>query len=261
MASENMTLKLLVNKATQKVLYAEATKEFVDFLFHLFSLPVGTLIQLVGSKQMAGCLGKLKESLESFNQIYLQPGVNKDNIFNSSTTFNGNMFLLDDVSAKDKPATSTTKLYTCSVLYRPSKNNNCSGYCTENPSTLCPSCVRVMSYPLTRIGTPVVEPDVKVKGGFVKEVVTYMVMDDLVVKPLSTFSSIAFINSCGVNDMTQLEERTLHIGEEEALKLLKASLSTNSVLTSLLQKIKVEGGGSRKRSREVGGGGAVEQAI
>ncbi|CAH1430564.1 unnamed protein product [Lactuca virosa] len=259
MASENMTLKLLVNKATQKVLYAEATKEFVDFLFHLFSLPVGTLIQLVGSKQMTGCLGKLKESLESFNQIYFQPGVNKDNMFNSSTTFNGNMFLLDDVSAKDKPATSTTKHYSCSFLYKPSKTNTC-GYYTENPSTLCPSCLRGMSYPLTLIETPVLkEPDVKLKRGFVKEVVTYMVMDDLVVKPLSTFSSIAFINSCGVNDMTQLEERTLHIGEEEALKLLKASLSTNSVLTSLLQKIKVEGSDeSRKRSREVGGGGAVE---
>ncbi|CAH1443480.1 unnamed protein product [Lactuca virosa] len=54
MASPNMTLKLLIDKKTQKVLFAEATKEFVDFLFHIFSLPLGSLIQFLGSKQMVG---------------------------------------------------------------------------------------------------------------------------------------------------------------------------------------------------------------
>ncbi|KAL7589573.1 uncharacterized protein LOC111888946 [Lactuca sativa] len=245
MASEDMiTLKLLVHKGTQKVLYAEAPKEFVDFLLHLFSLPLGTINQLLGSKHMVGGLGKLKESVESLNPIYFQPGINKDNIFSSKTAFNGNMFLLlDDVSANERlPVTSTKKVYTCSY-FGISRNGYQHQYClstTENPATLCPTCSRSMNVPLNLIGTPVVnlkEADQeKPKAGFVKEVVTYMVMDDLVVKPMSTISSITLINSFAVKDLSQLEEKTLPFGKDEALKLLRASLSTNEVLTTLYQK-------------------------
>nr|KAJ0190326.1 hypothetical protein LSAT_V11C800441690 [Lactuca sativa] len=198
MASPNTTLKLLIDKKTQKVLFAEATKEFVDFLFHIFSLPLGSLIQILGSKQMVGCLGELKESVDSFNQTYLQPGIDKDVIFNPEIAFNGNMFLLlNDAFADDKPATSKT-LYRCSFTSR-------SGY-----------------YALD--------------GGYVKDVVTYMVMDNLVVKPMSTISTITLINNFVVNDLSQLEEKTLTFGKDEALKLLKASLMTDQVLTTLLRR-------------------------
>ncbi|KAI3517313.1 hypothetical protein L1887_16527 [Cichorium endivia] len=238
MASENMILKLLVHKGTQRVLYAEVPKEFVDFLLHIFSLPLGTVNQLLGPQKMVGGLGKLKESVESFNQIYFQPGINKDNIFNSKTSFNGNMFmLLNDASADDKPATST-KVYTCRRF-----GSNCNGVScrstTENPHTVCPNCIGLMNVPLYPIGAPSVvkEAEGKLKGGFVKDVVTYMVMDDLVVKPMSTISSITLINSFGVKDLSQLEEKTLQFGKDEALKLLRASLSsTNEVLTTLFRQ-------------------------
>ncbi|KAI3517315.1 hypothetical protein L1887_16529 [Cichorium endivia] len=240
MASENMILKLLVHKGTQKVLYAEAPKEFVDFLLHIFSLPLGTVNQLLGPKQMVGGLGKLKESVESFNQIYFQPGINKDDIFNSKTTFNGNMFLLsNDVSANDdKPATSR-KIYTCmSGGSGYGRHSYCTSM-TENPATVCPKCMKLMNFPLNLIGLPMVkEAEGKLKGGFVKDVITYMVMDDLVVKPMSTISSITLINSFAVKDLSQLEEKTLPFGKDEALKLLRASLSTNNVLTTLFRHTK-----------------------
>lgn len=54
-------------------------------------------------------------------------------------------------------------------------------------------------------------------GGYVKEVVTYMVMDDLAVKPMSTISSITLINSFGVKDLSQLEEKTLPFGKDEVI--------------------------------------------
>ncbi|KAJ0817796.1 hypothetical protein HanPI659440_Chr00c05g0715061 [Helianthus annuus] len=49
----------------------------------------------------------------------------------------------------------------------------------------------------------------KPKGGYVKEVLTYMVMDYLVVKPMSTISSISLINKFGIKDLSQLEEKTV----------------------------------------------------
>ncbi|KAI3509449.1 hypothetical protein L1887_24720 [Cichorium endivia] len=252
MASPNMTLKFLVDKKAQKVLFAEATKEFLDFLFHIFSLPLGSLIQLLGSKQMVGCLGQLKESVENFDQTYLQPGIDKDVIFDPKTTFNGNMFLLsNDAFEDDKPAKPKT-LYRCSFSAGSAyyfDDDDCGScrlkHVTEHPNVSCPSCRRLMDVPLTYVNPPnkdaaVVKEAVKKKkkltGGYVKEVVTYMVMDNLVVKPMSTISSITLINSFGVKDLSQLEEKTLPFGNDEALKLLKASLMTDQVLTTLFRQ-------------------------
>jgi hypothetical protein len=41
-----VSLKLIEKKA-QRVLYAEADKEFVDFLFGIFTLPVGVVFRLL----------------------------------------------------------------------------------------------------------------------------------------------------------------------------------------------------------------------
>ncbi|KAI3752963.1 hypothetical protein L2E82_25006 [Cichorium intybus] len=279
-----MTLKFLVDKKAQKVLFAEATKEFLDFLFHIFSLPLGSLIQLLGSKQMVGCLGELKESIENFDQTYLQPGIDKDVIFDPKMAFNGNMFLLsNDAFVDDKPAKSKT-LYRCSSKVKDVSSDSedsyddddddddygsCRDHVTEHPNAVCPSCCYLMNVPLTYVRPPNMDTSVvknalknkriptcvsrqpkmdtavvkeeavkkkKLTGGYVKDVVTYMVMDNLVVKPMSTISSITLINSFGVKDLSILEEKTLPFGNDEALKLLKASLMTDQVLTTLFRQ-------------------------
>ncbi|XP_060206473.1 uncharacterized protein LOC132634201 [Lycium barbarum] len=78
--------------------------------------------------------------------------------------------------------------------------------------------------------------------GFVKEMVTYMVMDDLVVKPMSTISSISLLlNTINVKDVGVLREEVVDFGMEEAMKLLKVSFESKAVLTSVfMSRIKVE---------------------
>ncbi|KAJ0764313.1 hypothetical protein HanPI659440_Chr08g0290681 [Helianthus annuus] len=242
MASPKMSLKLLVDRKGSRVLFAEVPKEFVDFLFHIFSLPLGTLIELLGSKQMVGCLGKLKDSITSFNGNYLQPGIKMDDIFNPKTAFNGKTFLLSyDASSGDQSGASK-------AVYRCSNGNTtrCS-YCGSNPScrsnatlyanSICPGCSGLMNVKMTLVTPSQVaatkEADEIKKRGYVKEVVTYMVMDDLVVKPMSTISSITLINKFGLKDLSQLEEKTVSFGKDEGLKLLEASLKTDKVLTSI----------------------------
>ncbi|RVW59055.1 hypothetical protein CK203_111544 [Vitis vinifera] len=40
-----MSLKLLINKKDDKVVFAEAKKDFIDFLFnHFLTLPIGTIL-------------------------------------------------------------------------------------------------------------------------------------------------------------------------------------------------------------------------
>ncbi|XP_016475677.1 uncharacterized protein LOC107797319 [Nicotiana tabacum] len=89
-----------------------------------------------------------------------------------------------------------------------------------------------MTRRLTYVAPRVVKKAIAATGGFVKEMATYMVMDDLVVKPMSAISSIALLNKFNVKDVGVLEEKVVNLGMEEALKLLKASFESKTVLTS-----------------------------
>ncbi|CAL8125208.1 unnamed protein product [Prunus armeniaca] len=59
--STSVTLKLLVHTKGRKVLFAEATKEVVDFLFTLLSLPVGTVVRLLSKN----CLFTVHTTVET----------------------------------------------------------------------------------------------------------------------------------------------------------------------------------------------------
>ncbi|KAI8539931.1 hypothetical protein RHMOL_Rhmol09G0221100 [Rhododendron molle] len=53
------------------------------------------------------------------------------------------------------------------------------------------------------------------EGGFVKGVVTYMVMDNLVVTPMSTISGITLLNKFNVKEVGALEKRVVDMGMPE----------------------------------------------
>jgi len=51
-----VSLKLVVNKETNKVLFAEAEKDFVNVLCSLLTLPLGTITRLVENESIVGQL-------------------------------------------------------------------------------------------------------------------------------------------------------------------------------------------------------------
>lgn len=65
MATNTVSLKLLIDTKGHKVLFAEAGKDFVDFIFTLLALPVGTVIRLLSKDNMVSSLGKLYDSLDT----------------------------------------------------------------------------------------------------------------------------------------------------------------------------------------------------
>ena len=71
-----VSLRLLINTESQRVLFAEADKNFIDFLFHILSMPVGTFITILTKQGMVGSLGNIYESIENINITYLQPNLN-----------------------------------------------------------------------------------------------------------------------------------------------------------------------------------------
>lgn len=73
---EQVSLKLVLNKEKNKVIFAEAGKDFMDVLFSFLTLPLGTIARLVGKESnmqpvRVGCLSSLYENVENLDKEYL----------------------------------------------------------------------------------------------------------------------------------------------------------------------------------------------
>ncbi|XP_008233660.1 PREDICTED: uncharacterized protein LOC103332689 [Prunus mume] len=160
--STSMTLKLLVRTKGRKVLFAKATKEVVDFLFNLLSLPVGTVVRLLSKN----CLFTMHTTVETSSKGgYAKPkaAVAGSNIL---------LLLTNDVDSNAK------QFYICT---------NCVRCISDVSGTVCPSCRYAMSTQVIYV-CPQASSTVAAtsgEGGYVKGVVTYMIMDTLEVKPMS----------------------------------------------------------------------------
>ncbi|KAK6144333.1 hypothetical protein DH2020_021153 [Rehmannia glutinosa] len=228
MAESTLSLKLLVDTQGKRVLFAEAGKDFVDFLFHALSLPVGTVISLLTKQPMLGSLANLFQSIENLNDSYIQPNQTKNTLLNPVLPVTGYVPVL---ALNDAPTTAK-KFYRCTC-------NQYGSYISDDPRTICPHCKGKMTTNVSYVAPPAVEQG-SIEGGFVKGMVTYMVMDDLGVMPLSTISSITLLNKFNVKDLNALEEKVVKFGKNEAVKLLNASLQSKQVLTDVFLKVKDE---------------------
>ncbi|CAN0898010.1 hypothetical protein LINGRAHAP2_LOCUS19459 [Linum grandiflorum] len=216
-----VTLKLLIDKKNNKVVFAEAGKDFVDFLLSIPSFPLGTVIKLLASKdeKMEGSLGNLCQSIQILSDTLMRPNQTKDTILNPEgrVYFGGKTLYL----AGDKFATATSmKLYIC--------RRECRAiFVANDPEAICPICGGRMEYQAPLVSN-------SGETGFVKGLATYsyMVMDDLEVKPMSGILGINLLNELKI-PAADFEERVVEFGLDEGLALVKASLLCKTVLTKV----------------------------
>ncbi|KAF7811364.1 DUF674 family protein [Senna tora] len=237
----------MIDTKTKTVLFAEASKDFIDFLFNLLQLPIGSVIRLLTKNEMVGCLGKLYESIENLNETYLlNPTQHKEVLLKPNALVSGFLQLPSNESTSCGDKSGPLKLYMCS--------NRCSYNVTDVMFTKCRFCRVSMCMEVTYVGQKASGVTQSGsgggEGGFVKGVVTYMVMDDLVVQPMSTISSISLLNKFNVKEVGALQEKVVQMGMKGGIKLLKTSLLTNNVLTSVfLKNIMARGGGKRRKRK------------
>ncbi|GLT60933.1 hypothetical protein SLA2020_336720 [Shorea laevis] len=173
---------------------------------------------------MAGCLHSLYKSIENLSDIYFQPDQDKNFVLNPKVAMSGAKvpLLLQSV----EQSYTTSKFYRCG-------NYHC-GYVANDPRAICPSCRNQMTSELSYVDPP---SDIKAsssgEGGYVKGVITYMVMDNLEVKPMSTISSITLLTKFNVRDLGAVEEKVVDFGIDEVLSLLEASLQSKTVLSDI----------------------------
>lgn len=60
-------VKFLVDKEERKVVFGESGKEFVDVLLSFLTLPLGTVVRLLGKQSSLGCFDGLYKSVENLD--------------------------------------------------------------------------------------------------------------------------------------------------------------------------------------------------
>ncbi|ONM29962.1 DUF674 family protein [Zea mays] len=234
-----LSMKLYIDRKAQRLLFAEASKDVVDFLFAILALPVATAVELVGKEAMVGCVGNLYASVEKLDSTYLQAGV-------------ANVDLLCPTVVSPYAIANTRRSLLClpkaKNLFRCGKtvagSTYCGNYITDMYNKKCPgNCGNHMTAAVQYLSSAVPSNDSgKVAAaapqsaaeGIVQGVVTYMVLDDLTVTPMAGVSSVATVlNTFAVRDIGDLQEKTVQLGYKEGLAILKASLKSKSVLTNV----------------------------
>ena len=97
----------------------------------------------------------------------------------------------------------------------------CNGYTyvTDASGALCLGCNNQMKTALQYVapssGQQAQSASAGEAKGFVQGIVTYTVMDDLKVTPMSTISGITLLNAFAVRDLGDLQEKTVQLGYNE----------------------------------------------
>ncbi|CAL1408891.1 unnamed protein product [Linum trigynum] len=213
-----MKLKLVVDKKKNKVIFAEAQKDFVDLLIYILSLPLSAVVKYLDAAGPSS-LVKLHSSVESMREAgYIKPPHSDTGapsyIIPKLSTYVPSLPRLNPGNFRAR-----RKLYNCKSSHRHVVDRVHEG-------NWCDSCNEGM-------GEEVVFVEREMEADYVKEMVPYMVADDLTVLPLDYSSVFAAMEGFNRADVV---EKEVQIGPDEALALLNAALHSKEPLTSVFLK-------------------------
>jgi hypothetical protein len=232
-------MKLLIDTKGQRVLYAEASKDVVDFLFSLLTLPVATAIELLGKESMVGSIGNLYASVETLDDAYVEPGAAKNAILHPTVlssaigTKGSSLFCLPPPPPSDPPRPN--KFFRCGNRHK----NRCRDYVTDTSDSICPSCCNGMNTEMAFLSSAEPVQSVEATAGFVRGVVTYTVMDDLKVAPMSSIAGITLLNTFGITDVGTLQEKTVQLGYAEVRSQKKPNSLHHTTVTAILNILNI----------------------
>ncbi|KAF7825588.1 DUF674 family protein [Senna tora] len=237
---KHIPLRLMVDKERNRVLFAEAGKEFVDVLFSFMTLPLGTITRLVSEDSNLkavrfGCISSLYESVGNLDHKYFCTNTCKDMLLHPRNPMEVHCQNLE-LNIDD---TEPTKYFICpnfecrkkeSVLLSTFRNQKCN-------------CGSYLSSEITLSGEVTVTCE-----GFVQETTTFVILDDLSV--ISGDRKSITISETVYSPVTLLDPKSPVNGESSngggfvkgasmfmAMTLLKASLMSSSALTIGLSQL------------------------
>ncbi|KAH0661228.1 hypothetical protein KY284_026159 [Solanum tuberosum] len=223
-------LKIMIDKNRNRVIFAESDHEFIDTLFSFLTLPLGTVLRLLEKDMVQlGSISRVYASVYSLETRFLRTSYCKSMLImprNASEVQCEKLKLNADYSE------NAGKLFVCN-----SYSSSCKNIFSISQNTQCFHCNRLTQFDRkinekeekrSRGGESVVE--VFLKGG----AASFMITDDLQVMPASTASLTALFGKLGVSDKSEIEAKTVEVGTEEVLQLLKFSLLSKTALTNMV---------------------------
>uniref|UniRef100_A0A453JK96 Uncharacterized protein n=1 Tax=Aegilops tauschii subsp. strangulata TaxID=200361 RepID=A0A453JK96_AEGTS len=195
LAPSTPTLKLLIDKKANRVLYAEAGKDAVDFLFSLLAMPIGTVAKVLQAGSDGVGVANIYDSVQKMDTRYMHSKIVQGALLSS-----GRPMFLQRPTTTHPAAPALAPMGMAADVAR--------------DSSLYGSIVA--------------------GGGHVQGLVIYTIMDDLTITPMSNISTVVLINKLNreQRDLV-LEEKSVKIANKEAFDILKASVNSNTVLTDV----------------------------
>ncbi|XP_072962568.1 uncharacterized protein [Typha angustifolia] len=214
MATNNtITLKLIVDKSRNQVVYAEADSKFVDILLSFLTLPIGTILSLTNNKLFSpGSLNNLYQSVVDLDDKYFDLMASKAMLLHPSNSAEGK---LSDLAIHIEGST-VLQYYVCDEschweLLSPYANTKCR----------CGASM-ARKVKVTRKRSSCEEYE----GVFMKGLTRFMISDGWVITPASTRVVLSLLEQ-----VNSFEEREVHFGPSDIIRLLRCSLDSNTVLT------------------------------
>jgi len=203
-------VRALVRKSNAKIVLVDGEEDFADFLFSFLTLPLGRVLHMLEGSSSLSCIDKLSKSISELSpDRYLRSHRVKVEL---ATPKCASLF---SVSDQILPIGEVSlPVYYCNTFfdgreYRFSLSTSARprsyGY-DENAR------LEIMN-PKSCIG------DSRSGKGFVKGPSTFMVTDDLVVTPMSSISTISYLNRSKI-PLSDLEERVISVGVKEVRHVL-----------------------------------------
>ncbi|KAL8239768.1 hypothetical protein R6Q59_016335 [Mikania micrantha] len=221
-------VKVFIDKVKKRVLYAEADHTFVDILFSFMTLPLGTIVRLLGklddkSFEALGSLNNLYQSLKHFPDCYFDTKEHKSMLLNPTS-------VAYDYCSKLKlkiDDTVSTRHYVCN-------NSQCSHvgkllscnipFGKASISNKCGVCWWSMGLKYDYVGV----------GVFVSDTATFIITDDLRVEPYTSASCIRLLAYLGITDANHVEERNIEMSSDQILHFFKMALVIDCPFTYLV---------------------------
>ncbi|XP_073277704.1 uncharacterized protein [Primulina huaijiensis] len=165
--SKRITVKVLVQKSTNRFLLAQAHKDFIDLLFSLLAIPLGGVQSLLGRNT---CLGSINNLFWSMHNLELLKHIKRICSL-MEPKIPPHYLSLHQVFSLDK------KSYP--MIYKQQDSNRVKSFGSASPGP---------GYTQMKMIDP------KGEDGFVEGPTTFMVSDDMVVSPTSSTFIIMTLN-------------------------------------------------------------------
>uniref|UniRef100_A0A1J3J3R9 DUF674 family protein n=1 Tax=Noccaea caerulescens TaxID=107243 RepID=A0A1J3J3R9_NOCCA len=231
-AKPKFSLRLLIDEEKNRVVLAEAGKDFVDVLCSLLTLPMGTIVRLLEKHQtplsssVVGCFHNLYKSVSEMNVDNFETQACKELLLHPRSVKESQCRKLklnvDDTA-------ETTKFFICPNFR--SSEPCCKLYSNNRTARCC--CGNTMNYEIQVQEGEQADGSSgnKVDGVFLSCRTSFIITDDLKVALNSIGLVLNVLNDLGYAGFDKLQEMVIDVGFEEVLTLLGSLFTSETPLT------------------------------